>query len=92
MTKEKIMIDGVDVSECEYYNAECDLDFSSCGHICKDTECTYKRKTLLKQLKCKEQECDELRQQLKEFNDLRNRIREDNKVLFQGHWIDIGEE
>ena len=67
MTDKQIIIDGVDVSECEYYNKDdktcrevngkyetdiCDFD------KCENSNCYFK------QLKRKEQECEELKKQL----------------------------
>ena len=54
---EEIIIDGVDVAKCRYFTSK--WDFNNCGHICKETECKYKRLWYKKQLKCKEQECEE---------------------------------
>lgn len=68
MTDKQIIIDGVDVSECEYYNKDdktcrevngkyetdiCDFD------KCENSNCYYK------QLKRKEQECEKLKESLK---------------------------
>ena len=55
----QIIIDGVDVTKCRYFTSE--WDFNDCGHICKGTECKYKRLWYKKQLKRKEQECEELK-------------------------------
>ena len=84
MTNEQIIIDGVDVSGCMYfdydegYNQEteefvkgackCITAHDSYGEfmyygICKDRNCYYK------QLKRKEQECEELKEQLTILND-----------------------
>ena len=60
---EEIIIDGVDVAKCRYFTSE--WDFNNCGHICKGTECKYKRLWCKKQLKLKEQEFDKLYIQLK---------------------------
>ena len=65
--KEKTVVDGVDVSGCRYYSAEHKLDFSNCGHICEGTECKYKRLWYKKQLKRKEQECEELKEEQDEI-------------------------
>lgn len=57
MTDKQIIIDKVDVSECIYYKAP--GKYNTCGYDCKLTpNCYYK------QLKCKEQECEELKKQL----------------------------
>lgn len=65
MTENKpIMIDGVDVSECVYYKQEC---IANCGMFalgdfkCEGQICLYK------QLKRKEQECEELKEKAKEL-------------------------
>lgn len=58
MENKQIVIDGVDVAKCRYFTSE--WDFNNCGHICKGTECEYKRLWYKKQLKHKEQECEEL--------------------------------
>ena len=64
MTDKQIIIDGVDVSGCKYVNTQHPkLDWSNCGHICKDTECKYKRLWWKKQYIRKEQECVELKKQ-----------------------------
>ena len=57
MTNKQIIIDGVNVAECRYFISE--GDFNNCGHICKGTECKYKRLWYKKQLKRKEQECEQ---------------------------------
>lgn len=62
MTKEPIIIDGVDVAECEYWNGS-ELGYCNIGlwandgtHICEcEPNCYYK------QLKRKEQECEKLK-------------------------------
>ena len=56
MTDKQMIIDGVDVTKCRYFTSE--WDFSNCGHICKGTECKYKRLWYKKQLKRKEQELE----------------------------------
>ena len=65
MTDKQIIIDGVDVAKCRCFTSE--WDFNNCGHICKGTECKYKRLWYKKQLKRKEQECGELKQTLTEI-------------------------
>lgn len=40
----EIIINGVDVSECRYFNKE--TDYSGCGQICKNTPCEYKLQRL----------------------------------------------
>ena len=65
MTDKQIIIDGVDVAKCRCFTSE--WDFNNCGHICKGTECKYKRLWYKKQLKRKEQECEELINQRDKF-------------------------
>ena len=60
MTKK--IIGGVDVAKCRNFTSE--WDFNNCGHICKGTECKYKRLWYKKQLKAKEQECEELKKEI----------------------------
>ena len=66
MTDKQIIIDGIDVSECIYYeNNMCTAtkdDYGDCSLCCQDydmNDCYYK------QLKLKEQECNKLYIQLK---------------------------
>ena len=54
MTDKQIIIDGVDVVKCRNFTSK--WDFNNCGHICKGTECKYKRLWYKKQLARKEQE------------------------------------
>lgn len=68
MTDKQIIIDGVDVAKCRYFTSE--WDFNNCGHICKRTECEYKRLWYKKQLKRKEQECEKLKQTLAEIKEI----------------------
>lgn len=62
--EEKIIIDGVNVSKCEYVcntafgNIGCKLPFNEEIHCCNIPNCYYK------QLQRKEQECEELKKQL----------------------------
>ena len=62
MENKEIIIDGVDVAKCRCFTSE--WDFNNCGHICKGTECKYKRLWYKKQLKSKEQECEELKHEV----------------------------
>ena len=63
MTDKQIIIDGVDVAKCRCFTSE--WDFNNCGHICKGTECKYKRLWYKKQLARKEQECEKLKEEIK---------------------------
>lgn len=74
MTDKEIIIDGVDVSECDFlakeddycsYSGEYRAYKGQCGcsdeEMCKNhPNCFYKK--ALKQLACKEQECEELKE------------------------------
>ena len=64
MTDKQIIIDGVDVSGCECYSEHRE---GYCGwHIpCEGDICLYKLKWALQQLKRKEQECEELKDELR---------------------------
>ena len=85
MMTEEIIIDGVDVAKCRYFTSK--WDFNNCGHICKETECKYKRLWYKKQLKRKEQECEELRRSItKIFTCLINANRT-NKIV-DTIWVD----
>ena len=67
MTDKQIIIDGVDVSGCKYWKGYCRIA-SLCdypGHLCEVTpNCYYK------QLKHKEQECEELKAEAKKQKDI----------------------
>ena len=73
MTDKQIIIDGVDVSECEYYNK----DDKTCREVngnydtdicefdkCENSNCYFK------QLKRKEQECNKYEQTLTEIKEI----------------------
>lgn len=59
MTKEPIMIDDVDVSECEFYIKSKNLEFN-CKQTPQSYFCKNKPNCYYKQLKRKEQECEKL--------------------------------
>ena len=68
MTDKQIIIDGVDVGECIYYQYNmCTAtkdNYGDCSFYCKDydmNDCYYK------QLKRKEQECEELRKDIERW-------------------------
>ena len=71
---EEIIIDGIDVAKCRYFTSE--WDFNNCGHICKETECKYKRLWYKKQLKHKEQECEELQHKVNVLSEALIRVNE----------------
>ena len=62
MTDKQIIIDDVDVSKCNYFN---NTDKSYCEECCSEFGCAIcndRPNCYYKQLKCKEQECEELKQ------------------------------
>lgn len=59
MTKEPIMIDDVDVSECDFYIDSKNLEFN-CKQTPQSYFCKNQPNCYYKQLKRKEQECEEL--------------------------------
>ena len=82
--KEQIIIDGVDVSECEFYNPYyCGMYIDGYGDsegVCSDYEDCY-----YKQLARKTQECEELKEKIKQVKDFKdkviNQLKEENEVL-----------
>ena len=77
MTKEPIMIDDVDVSGCQFFIDEYIEDFPDDGgvRICNfcciaQGECETNKDCHYKQLKRKEEECEELREDIKDIADL----------------------
>ena len=82
MTDKQIIIDGVDVSGCDFlakeddycsYSGEYRAYKGQCGcsdeEMCKDhPNCFYKK--VLKQLKAKEQECNKYKQTLTEIEEI----------------------
>ena len=75
MENKEIIIDGVDVSGCEFYfyregdeyphRCSCYKDMYGCSVVCNLADCC--ENCVYKQLKRKEQECEELRQTLTEI-------------------------
>ena len=64
MINKQIIIDNIDVSECEFYGEtmkthNCTLHYE-CLQSCKGTDCYYKN------WKRKEQECEDLKKKLKQ--------------------------
>lgn len=64
MTKEKIIIDSVDVSTCKHYINSTHLDYN-CNKTPASTYCKNNPDCYFKQLKRKEQECEILKKKLK---------------------------
>ena len=85
MTDKQIIIDGVDVAKCRYFTSE--WDFNNCGHICKGTECKYKRLWYKKQLRRKEQECEELRRSITKIFACLTKANRTNKIV-DTLWVD----
>ena len=79
------VIDGVDVAKCRNFISE--WDFNNCGHICKGTECKYKRLWYKKQLKRKEQECEELRRSITKIFTCLIKANRTNKIV-DTIWVD----
>ena len=71
--KEQIIIDGVDVSECEFYNPYyCGMYIDGYGDsegVCSDYEDCY-----YKQLARKTQECEELKEKIKQIRNFRDKV------------------
>ena len=57
---EEIIIDGVDVSECEFYTDSKNIEYN-CKQTPQSYFCKNKPDCYYKQLKAKEQECEELK-------------------------------
>lgn len=64
VVKEEIIIDGVDVSGCEWFykNDPCK---NTCNYFCTPCEWVEIQKCMYKYAKCKEQECEELKDKIK---------------------------
>ena len=71
MTDKEIIIDGVDVSECEHqYYKKCKIDYDEwINEIICYNECQNNPNCHFKQLKRKEQECDKYKQALGEIEE-----------------------
>ena len=75
MTDKEIIIDGVDVSECKYFQSSCVPDYSG-GYLyknvcrnhgfydCDKKPCAFKCIEYQKQLKHKEEECEKLHERI----------------------------
>ena len=74
MTDKEIIIDGVDVSECEFLWKE-KLPKKICNNGNLDCDCKKNQDCYYKQLKRKEQECEDLRTHCKYID-------ETNKILY----------
>ena len=89
MTDKQIIIDGVDVSKCEYWSGS-ELGYCNIGlwandgtHICEcEIDCLYK------QLKRKEKECEELKKAEEydsRYNDMQAEIDCGNAIVEKYH-------
>ena len=69
MTDKEIIIDGVDVSKCGHYHyGKCEIDYDEWNNeIIRYNECQNNPNCYYKQLKRKEQECEEYEQTLAEI-------------------------
>lgn len=71
MTNEPIMIDDVNVSVCSYFKMNNKMPLCrACNSGVGSPYCEYNKDCYYKQLKRKEQECDQLKAELKEFKDM----------------------
>lgn len=74
MTDKQIIIDGVDISKCKHYDEVfnyCDQSYLGEGGLLKNTKnpkrCECSPNCYYKQLKRKEQECEELKEKVEEL-------------------------
>lgn len=95
---EEIIVDGIDVSKCEHFYSSCKVDYSGeylyknvCSnhgfHDCDKKPCAFKCIEYQKQLKRKEQECEELKKK-KEENEkfyLTRYVNKDSRCLELEH-------
>ena len=94
MTDEQIIIDGCDVSKCEFYNK----DDKTCREVngnydtdicefdkCENSNCVYK------QLKRKEQECEELKEDEKSLLNVIDDLQK-TKNEWQEKYNDLGQD
>ena len=85
MTKEPIMIDDVDVAECEYFSSK--LGYCNIGlwandgtHICEcEPNCYYK------QLKRKEEELTSCRNELEWLHNINDQLKAENEKMSKGY-------
>ena len=77
-----IIIDGVDVSGCEYY----DKNKPSLTCTCEEYSCSECYNCYYKQLKRKEQECEELKKQLQHENQKLNNIKKICNKFIPDHY------
>ena len=81
MTDKQVIVDGVDVSECNFCEwkssdiPQCRIRLASFEPTCKGYNCYYK------QLKRKEQECEELKEEIDDLKEIIQRHDNDNNAL-----------
>ena len=81
MTDKQLIIDGVDVSECNFCEwkssdiPQCRIRLASFESTCKGYNCHYK------QLKAKEQECEELKEKVKKYGEINEQETKDYAEL-----------
>ena len=81
MTDKQIIIDGVDVSGCEYHS----LNKNNCSlcSLSNNLICSYKPFCYYKQLKRKEQECERLEETFDGLFKVQYELADNNKKLHQ---------
>lgn len=68
MTDKQIIIDGVDVSECKHFgNRTCLVNYLLTDMTFSEAKCELCKDCYFKQLTRKEQECEELKEKVKEL-------------------------
>ena len=88
MTDKQIIIDGIDISKCKHYDEVfnyCDQSYLGEGGLLKNTKnpkrCECSPNCYYKQLKRKEQECEELKEEIDDLKEIIQRHDNDNNVL-----------
>lgn len=89
MTKEKIIINGIDVTECNYRRQN-PHNFCMCASVINESgieltryvQCEYNPNCYFKQLKRKEQECGELKDHIKFIQETNNLLYSEKKDIF----------
>ena len=94
MTDKQIIIDGVDISKCKHYDEVfnyCDQSYLGEGGLLKNTKnpkrCECSPNCYYKQLKRKEQECEELRRSITKIFACLIKANRTNKIV-DTLWVD----
>ena len=94
MTDKQIIIDGVDISKCKHYDEVfnyCDQSYLGEGGLLKNTKnpkrCECSPNCYYKQLKRKEQECEELRRNITKIFACLIKANRTNKIV-DTLWVD----